>query len=69
MSKQIKVRIKYKRNAMERSHIPPELILDILTKFLKNNKSKRIHYKSINFKLTEWTNKPSLNVMLNEVSI
>ncbi len=69
MSKQVKVRIKYKRNAMERSHIPPELILDILTKFLKNKKSKKTHYKSINFKLTEWTNKPSLNVMLNEVSI
>ncbi|MBQ6970546.1 hypothetical protein IJQ19_03080 [bacterium] len=51
LCKKISVSIKYKRNAMERSHIPPELILDILAKFLKN-KNSAVDYKSFKYELT-----------------
>ena len=53
---------------MERSHIPPELILDILAKFLKN-KNSAVDYKSFKYELTNWTSKPSINTMLDGVSI
>lgn len=68
LGQKVSVSIKYKRNAMERSHIPPELILDILTKFLKNTNAT-VDYKSFKYELTNWTNKPSINTMLDGVSI
>ena len=66
----INVSIKYKQNAMARSHIPSTLIRDILTKFLANNKENNENiYKSFNFSLTKWTKRPSIDIMLNNRSI
>jgi len=55
----ITLSIKYKKNSMERSKIPEELLIDIFNQFKISNPNNNLHFKEI--KLTPYS-KQSLTV-------
>ncbi|MDR1850931.1 MAG: DNA cytosine methyltransferase [Mycoplasmataceae bacterium] len=71
LNKKVSVKLSYKKNAMERSSIPNELLVEIIKSFdkfdIKNDLSNKSY--EVKFKLTPWTKKIALKQMRKEVSI
>lgn len=72
LGRDVSVKLFYQKNAMARSKIPSELIVDIFNFFEKSETiQETLDFKYTNIKLTSWSNKdfPSIEKMIEMKSI